>query len=399
MDFSLSRGSKNHAVFVTPVMPTMHGRGPGFRAYQWVCFLAKHFEKVTVLCTSVYGVNETIPDEFIHHKKIQVFISTRKIGSFCRFLNVLALKPSTYNFVNRDLENWLVNLPLSSPDFVAGFKITSYPVLIWLKKRFKQSIAALDIDEVNSKRVWDILLLMKKNGLFYSSYNLLPEVIGYRILESALLHDLDHIIVSTEKERVYFNTISAFRPCNIFENRFPVKKPAEAKKDGIFQFLFVGNSIHYPNRDAIETILFEIIPQMKRGTANKFKIVIVGGAPNASLRKKLHHYKEIEYLPDTDDLDAIYRKSHAALIPLRSGGGSSLKVLEAMANRKAVISTTTGIRGFSLKHGAQCLISDEPETLAGFCINLIDNRKMAKQIAENGYRWFLKNQSYDAKCT
>lgn len=396
MDFSLYRGSKKHAVFVTPVMPTLHGRGPGFRAYQWVCFLAKYFEKVTVLCTSVYGFNETISDEFLDHKKIQVFISERKIGSFRRFLNILALKPSTYNFVNSELENWLVNLPLSSPDFVAGFKITSYPVLIWLKRRFKDSITALDIDEVNSKRVWDILLLMKKNGLLYSSYKLLPEVIGYRILESALLYDVNHIIVSTEKERVYFNKISAFRPCNIFENRFPAKKLTEAKKDGIFQFLFVGNSIHYPNRDAIETILFEILPQIKRGTANKFKIVIVGGVPNASLRKKLHRYKEIEYLPDTDDLDAIYRKSHAALIPLRSGGGSSLKVLEALANKKVVVSTEIGIRGFKLVHKRECLVSNDMSVLAGYCSELIDNKEYAGQLSQKGYDWFVKNQSYIA---
>lgn len=280
------QGIQNHALFITPVMPTLQGRGPGFRAYQWVNYLVQRYEFVTVICSSVYGDYEFIPEEFLEHPRVQIHTFLQRKGYFRRFLNVLTLKPNTYNSVNNEFESWFLGLDICTPNFILGFKITSYPVVEWLKSIFGKAQTAIDIDEVNSLRVWSIANLMKKNGLYGSSYKLIPEIVGYRMLESVILNDIDSVIVSTQKERRLFEKISAFRPCKVFENRFPLKKPAEAMKDEIFQFLFVGNSIHYPNRDAIETILFEILPQIKRGAANKFKIVIVGGVPNDSLEKK-----------------------------------------------------------------------------------------------------------------
>jgi glycosyltransferase involved in cell wall biosynthesis len=395
MDFSLSKASRKHVLFITPVMPSLNGRGPGFRAYQWVCFLIRKYENVTVLCTSVYGVTQSMPDEFIRHRQIQIFAATREIGSFQRFLNVLTVKPSTYNTVNSKLENWLNELEISSPDLILGFKITSYPIVSWLKRRFRNAKTALDIDEVNSRRVFDIANLMWNNGLYWSSGKLIPEIIGYRVLESSVLHEIDSIYVSTKEEKVLFEEISAYRPCVIFENRFPKINP-KGKRGSLFKFLFVGNSVHYPNRDAIERIVDDILPVVKSLTSKKFKILIIGGEPDRTTSKRAAQCEEIEYLFDANDLDAIYEQTDAALIPLRSGSGSSLKVLEALANKKAVISTPTGVRGFQLKHGIHCLISDEMGTLASYCAKLINNEELTTELAMKGHRWFLENHSYNA---
>ena len=395
MRFSIDPGMGEHAIFITPVLPTLNGRGPGFRAYQWVTFLKQSYKKVTVVCSSVYGEFESEPDIFLDHPDIQMYISPMKKGLFLRLLNVVALKPSTYNFVTVDFERWFESLGVDSPNFILGFKITSYPIVKWLKRGFDNAQTAIDIDEVNSLRVWSIASLMKKNGLYMSAYKLIPDIIGYRIMESVIMKDLDSVIVSTQKERMAFEEISALRPCTVFENKFPIKIPAEKTDEMAFQFLFVGNSVHYPNRDAIEMIIKDILPEIRKRASNKFKIVIIGGELDKVNTSFMNQCVEIEYLSDTDNLDDIYQRCDAALIPLRSGGGSSLKLLEAMANKKAVISTTIGARGFKLKHGRNCLISDDPFTLASFCLKLINDRNFASELAENGYKWYLEHQSYD----
>jgi len=385
----------NHALFITPVLPTLKGRGPGFRAYQWVIFLKQSYKKVTVVCSSVYGEFESEPDIFLDHPDIQIYISPLKKGLFLRLLNVVALKPSTYNFVNVDFERWFESLGVDSPNFILGFKITNYPIVKWLKWGFDNAQAAIDIDEVNSLRVWSIASLMKKNGLHWSAYKLIPDIIGYRMMESVVMKDLDSVIVSTQKERMAFEEISALRPCTVFENKFPIKIPAEKTDEMAFQFLFVGNSVHYPNRDAIEMIIKDILPEIRKRASNKFKIMIIGGELDKVNTSFMNQCVEIEYLNDIDNLEDIYNQCDAALIPLRSGGGSSLKMLEAMANKKAVISTTIGSRGFNLKHGKHCLISDDPLILASFCVRLINDRKLASELAENGYKWYLEHHSYD----
>jgi glycosyltransferase involved in cell wall biosynthesis len=308
---------------------------------------------------------------------------------------VLTLKPNTYNTVNIDFERWFEGLAIPAPNLILGFKITSYPVVKWLKSIFSTAHIAIDIDEVNSVRVSSIANLMRKNGLYGSSYKLIPEIVGYRMLESVILNEIGTVIVSTEKERRLFEKISAFRPCEVFENKFPRKKLIGHGGGTVFRFLFVGNSVHYPNRDAIEMIIKDILPEIRKRSSNKFKIVIIGGELDKVNTSIMNQCIEIEYLSDTDSLDEIYQRCDAALIPLRSGGGSSLKLLEAMANKKAVISTTIGARGFKLKHGRDCLISDDPFTLASFCLKLINDGNFASELAENGYKWYLEHQSYD----
>lgn len=394
MDFSVSVSSQNHVLFVTPVMPTLNGRGPGFRAYQWVQHLMKQFERISVLCTSVYGEYDPIPKEFTRNQQVVIYKSLEVTSYFRRFLNVVRLKPSTYNSANSEYETFIDSIDHHSPDLIIGFKITSLPVVNRLKNRFKNARTALDIDEVNSNRICDIVRLMKKNGQLWNAYKLFPEIVGYRILEKTALRNIDIVIVSTEKERDLFERVSAYRPCIVFENRFPIKEPCMSKNDSSFQFLFVGNSIHYPNKDAIETIVNKILPEIKHRSIKEFKITIIGGEPELAIRENLQRYNEIEYLRDTDDLDSIYKQTDVALIPLRSGGGSSLKVLEALANKKVVISTTIGVRGFTLKHGVNCLVTDDLDKFAEYCLNLMEDSVMRNRLAEKGHHWFLKNQSY-----
>jgi glycosyltransferase involved in cell wall biosynthesis len=375
-------------------MPTLDGRGPGFRAYQWVNYLKHSYKKVTVVCSSVYGEYESVPGGLMDHPDIQIYASPIRKGLFLRFLNVLALKPSTYNTVSADFERWFKGLGIENPHFILGFKITGYPIVKWLKSEFRAAQTAIDIDEVNSIRVRSIASLMLENGRYGSAWKLIPEIVGYRMLESVVLKGLDSVIVSTQKEKKIFEKISAVRPCEIFENKFPLQTPAEKKDDRVYKLLFVGNSIHYPNRDAIEIIVKKIYPEIKRRASKAFKIVIIGGKLEKGTLSAIKESAEIEYLFDTDDLQAIYQQCDAALIPLRSGGGSSVKLLEALANRKTVISTSTGVRGFKLKHGSHCLISDNPSTLASYCVELINDRDLNTKLAENGYRWYLEHQSY-----
>lgn len=394
MKFPVTNESKDLALFITPVMPTLSGRGPGFRAYQWVQFLMKQYEYVTVMCSSIYGTYDPIPPELSNNSRIQIITNPQVTSLSRRFLNVITLKPNTYHTVYNYLEDFFTKLEFKQPNLILGFKITSLPVVRWFKKKYNNADTALDIDEVNSKRVLDIARLMRINGLFRSSYMLLPEIIGYKVLEKSALYELNCIIVSTQHEKKLFERVSTYRPCMVFENKIPVQQPANGKDNSPFQFLFVGNGIHYPNRDAIQTILHKILPVVKKRSVKDFKFVIVGGQPDKSLYEHIQRYAELEYLWDSDDLNSIYEKTDAALIPLRSGGGSSLKVLEALAHKKVVVSTKKGVRGFTLQHNIHCLISDDPDILAEYCIRLIRDRELTDKLAVNGYHWFLKNQSY-----
>ena len=82
------------------------------------------------------------------------------------------------------------------------------------------------------------------------------------------------------------------------------------------------------------------------------------------------------------------------IVPLRIGGGSRLKILEAMAMKKAIVTTSIGAEGLSVTPNYNILIEDKPQNFANAIVQLIDNTDLRNKISENGltlvnekYRW------------
>src|SRR5262245_43844894 len=75
------------------------------------------------------------------------------------------------------------------------------------------------------------------------------------------------------------------------------------------------------------------------------------------------------------------REASVYVVPLRIGGGTRLKLFEAMAMGKAVVSTTVGAEGLPVTHGEDVLLADEPEAFAGAVIDLLRDAPHRQQLA------------------
>src|SRR5207253_8622584 len=101
----------------------------------------------------------------------------------------------------------------------------------------------------------------------------------------------------------------------------------------------------------------------------------------------------VEVTGSVDDVRPYYREAVAAVVPLNVGGGSRLKVLEAMAAGVPVVSTTLGAEGLDVRDGENILLADSREQLAERIISVIENPELRERLIAGGKT--LVDERYD----
>ena len=101
---------------------------------------------------------------------------------------------------------------------------------------------------------------------------------------------------------------------------------------------------------------------------------------------RLHNPPSFDVVGEVDELEPWYRCCQLSIVPLRSGGGTRLEILESMAYGRPVVSTSIGAEGIDITHSKNILIADTPQELAD-CVALpLNNPDKARDIAEEGRR-------------
>jgi glycosyltransferase involved in cell wall biosynthesis len=148
--------------------------------------------------------------------------------------------------------------------------------------------------------------------------------------------------------------------------------------------LFTGTFAHLPNRDAALWLATEIMPAV-RARQPGARLRVVGSAPPAEILALAG--EGIEVIADAPSMEPHLEAAAVVVAPVRSGGGMRMKVLEAMARGKAVVTTTLGAEGFaSLELGLPLRIADETEVIAAAIADLLgddgERRELARRARE-----------------
>jgi glycosyltransferase involved in cell wall biosynthesis len=152
-----------------------------------------------------------------------------------------------------------------------------------------------------------------------------------------------------------------------------------------------------PNVDAVSYFVTKVFPHIHAQLPN-IRFVIVGTSPAKEVLK-LARVPSVFVTGYVEDPYEYLEKAKVVVAPLRFSAGIQNKILEAMALRKAVVTTTKGARGIGGKDGEHFLVADEPEDMAGKILKLLGNQNLRKEIGENArklvettYRWDIIGQ-------
>jgi sugar transferase (PEP-CTERM/EpsH1 system associated) len=158
--------------------------------------------------------------------------------------------------------------------------------------------------------------------------------------------------------------------------------------------VFTGSMDWLPNEDAILFFAREIIGKIKLQVPG-VRLAVVGRNPSRRLVNELKQYPEIEVVGWVNDVRPFISKHALYIIPLRIGGGTRIKVYEAMAMGKAVVSTAVGVEGLPVTTDENVVIADDPESFARAVIELLQNRQMRIRIERAAREFVDKNVSWD----
>jgi len=157
--------------------------------------------------------------------------------------------------------------------------------------------------------------------------------------------------------------------------------------------LFVGLLSYAPNRDAMAWFAREVLPRLASGGP---EILVAGRDPGPELEGLARVAPQLRLLGFVPDLAPLYARAGVFVNPMRGGGGTRLKMLEAMAAGKAVVSTTIGAEGLALTPGRDVVIADSAVEFAAAVRALLADRgqaarlgQAARALVEARYGWDL----------
>ena len=156
----------------------------------------------------------------------------------------------------------------------------------------------------------------------------------------------------------------------------------EAEEDATL--IYTGSMDWFPNEDAAIYFIDEILPTIQKKRPN-LKFYVVGQFPSERL-KRYGNRPGVVITGRVDDVKPYIARATVYVVPLRIGGGTRLKILEALAMGKAVVSTSVGAEGLNLRAGEEIMIADEPAKFSDGVLQLMENGCMRRELGDNGRR-------------
>lgn len=224
--------------------------------------------------------------------------------------------------------------------------------------------------------------------------------------ERDALARFDLVLAVSEADRQTFSRLypgALKRPAHVVQTGVdtsyfaPVPPSASARPAHL---VFTGSMDWLPNEDGMLYFVRDILPRIRQIEPD-VTLSIIGRAPTAAV-KRLADTAGIEVTGRVDDVRPHIAAGSVYVVPLRIGGGTRLKIFEAMSMGKAVVSTTVGAEGLPVTSGQNVMIADEPARFAHAVIHLIrdtESRRRieaeARQLVVERYDWSAVAQDFE----
>ncbi len=244
--------------------------------------------------------------------------------------------------------------------------------------------------------VTDATSPLRWHAAFYS----LVQWLKLRHYERQLCQQVDHVVAVSEADKENFLRLGVETPITVVPNAVDMAYYDEYNANGPadiamspMSLVFTGKMDFRPNIDAVLWFLDEVWPRVRQAIPDA-QFYIVGRSPH----KRLFSRAETPGLfitGEVPDVRPYLKQAQVYVAPLRVGGGTRLKLLEAMAMRKAIVSTTVGAEGYPVEPGKHLFIADDAASFAEAIIILLEDPDLRAQLGEAAHAFVAANYDWD----
>lgn len=221
--------------------------------------------------------------------------------------------------------------------------------------------------------------------------------------EKHFLNKSEHVLTVSEADRDFFSDFIDRSKMTVISTGVDTDyfRP-DSGKEQPNSLVFTGSMDWMPNEDGVLYFLRSILPLIRREIPD-VSFTIVGRKPSEKLRAAAASEPGVRVTGTIDDVRPYVREGSVYVVPLRIGSGTRLKIFEAMAMGKAIVSTTLGAEGLPISDGGDISIADSPEEFSRkVCLLLRDpeeRRRLgsaARHLVEQHYGWSSVAAEFDA---
>ncbi len=240
--------------------------------------------------------------------------------------------------------------------------------------------ALLDLDDDETQTRTRLAALHRRDGRAADAVHEEQEAAKYLTLEEYWLPRFDTVLTCSADHARRVATRLPGVATAVLPNSVALPPPRpQAVAEGPPRLLLVGNLSYLPNVDAALWLAAAIFPRVRASAAGA-ELRIAGSSPVDAVRR-LATLPGVEVIADPAELAPHYAWATTAVVPLRAGGGTRIKILEAFAAGVPVVSTPLGAEGIEAAAGCELLLGDSAEALAAACLRLHAAPSLARALA------------------
>jgi polysaccharide biosynthesis protein PslH len=341
---------------------------------------AGHQVRVLAMNTSKYSVNpENIPAEYkekTHIELIYVDLSVRPVKAF---FNLFTGKSyHVERFISKAYAQKLKNILNDETFDVVQFEMpfmSPYLDIVKKNSKAKTVLRAHNIEHLIWERIAETTSgFLKKSYLGHLAKTLKKH-------ELSVINEFDGVAAITKNDGDFFIR-SGCRvpitdiPFGIDMTRFPVLIPPPPETT----LFSIGSMNWIPNQEGIRWFLEEVWPDINRN----FPLLkyYIAGREMPSWMTDIH-YPNVEIAGEVEDALAFINAHTIMIVPLFSGSGIRIKIIEGMACAKTIISTTLGAEGIAVRHRENILLADDPAGFVSMISECMNDRAFSNRIGLN----------------
>ncbi len=220
--------------------------------------------------------------------------------------------------------------------------------------------------------------------------------------ELAMLGRADLVIVTSEREREALRALLPQRRVTVVPNGVDIERfapdaptmPAGAEPEIAGRVVFTGSMDYHPNEQAARFFAEQCWPLIRAARPDA-TWTIVGANPPASVARLADEANGIIVTGSVPDTRPYIARAQVAIAPLLVGGGTRLKILEALAMGKAMVSTSLGAEGLDLVADEHLLIADEPSAFAQATLRALDTADLRTRLGAAGREAVVRQYSWE----
>lgn len=269
---------------------------------------------------------------------------------------------------------------------------------VWVERTFLAELVRqagferiiVDVDDVQSVAMTRQLRHYGRAHPFLESMLLEAERLKVYSYERRLPRRYAHLVVCKEADQQFFDDASHV---HVVPNGANPHRECDGRMEDPATMLFVGNLAHFPNIDAVSYFWDAIWPDIQH-RHDDARFIVAGRSAPLELQA-LHDGERCIVTGPVPDLAPIYERASLVIVPMRLGSGTRIKVLEALAHGKAVVSTSIGVEGLDLRSGVDVVVADERDAFAQACSRLLADRGERRRLGEAGRKRVLDRYGWD----